>query len=144
MKVIFLPKNDFSFLLFVHSYLSYVTLFFIFKLFRLDLRNFIQVWWATLRSDVLLSWFLIYLLVIFPMTNWSALSLHGILLYSMQYVCYLCLHRWTKEKQISRILFSWNCVIERVFPMILCSIFVRYFAIGSTYNFQNWLLSCHS
>ena len=34
--------------LFVHSYLSYVTLLFIIKLFRLDLRNFIQVWSATL------------------------------------------------------------------------------------------------
>ena len=46
LKVIFLPKMIFH-LLFVHSYLSYVTSFFIIKLFRLDSRNFIQVWWAT-------------------------------------------------------------------------------------------------
>ena len=48
MKVIFLPKNDFSFA-FLYPYLSYVTLFIIIKLHRLDLRNFIQVWWATLK-----------------------------------------------------------------------------------------------
>ena len=35
-------------LLSVHSYLSYVTSFFIIRLFRLDWRNFIQAWWATL------------------------------------------------------------------------------------------------
>ena len=49
LKVIFLPKNDFH-LLFVHSYLSYVT-FFIIKVFCLDLRKFIQVWWATLSIN---------------------------------------------------------------------------------------------
>ena len=42
-------------LLFVHSYLSYDTLFFIIKLVRLDWRNFIQVWWATLKYELLRS-----------------------------------------------------------------------------------------
>ena len=46
-KSYFNQKMIFHFL-FVHSYMSYVTLFFILKLFRLYLRNFIQVWWATL------------------------------------------------------------------------------------------------
>ena len=49
LKVIFYQKMNFH-MIFVHSYLSYVTLFFIIKLFRLDWRNFIQVWWATLTS----------------------------------------------------------------------------------------------
>ena len=47
MNVILYQKMIF-YLLFVHSYLSFVTSFFNIKLFRLDLRNFIQVWWAPL------------------------------------------------------------------------------------------------
>ena len=47
-KSYFYPPKMIFHLLFLHSYLSYVTSFFIIKLFRLDLRNFIQVWWATL------------------------------------------------------------------------------------------------
>ena len=51
LKSYFYQKMIFH-LLFVHLYLSYVTSFFIIKLFRLDLKYFIQVWWATLSWNL--------------------------------------------------------------------------------------------
>ena len=47
MKVILLPKNNVSFAFWTCTCYC----IFIIKLFRLDLRNFIQVWWATLNFN---------------------------------------------------------------------------------------------
>ena len=40
-------------LLFGHLYLLHVNYFFSIKLFHLDLRNFMQVWWATLSMHII-------------------------------------------------------------------------------------------
>ena len=72
LKVIYFYQKMIFHLLFVHSYLSYVTSFFIIKLFRLDLRNFIQVWWATLR------WCVIFVQLKGTVTNNDGFKTHSV------------------------------------------------------------------